>query len=70
MGSTKETPLDLETIANYQKNLKRPYDFFREQKLVTQTCMEGINKYCDLSNKFTECTLIHGFLGSGKTISK
>ena len=65
--TTRETPLDCDSISNYHQKPNQTEAYFHEPKLAIQTFTEAINKYCDVSNVPNKCTGIREFPGSGKT---
>ena len=67
MNAKKESPLNWNAVSSFTKNNIQSDESFEEQKVAIEYCCRACDTYCILSNKFTKCTGIRGFPGSGKT---
>ena len=65
--ATKDTPLEWDPVSSFIPNDSQSIQSYNEQKLAVLYCTNAIENYCQLTNKFTKCTGIRGFPGSGKT---
>ena len=67
MASTKDNPVEWDSVENFVQNTSQPTQSYTEQKIAVKLCKDATDNYLRLDSLFVKCSGIRGAAGSGKT---